>query len=351
MNRRIPFEKNELNTVDAIPGRPGRPDTPIRDTPVSSRENIAAMYFERQPYWTPIPVDGGMVAVPLYNSQLGRGGPDGITDAFGIKWVYEPTAGGSIVVGGNPILKNANDWKDVIKFPNIDEWDWASAAAESKVDKKRGYQVTLINGFWFERLISFMDFMPAAVALIDPDQKEAVKSLFEATTDFAIKVVDKFLEYWPGLDGINVHDDWGAQKAPFFSQETAEELFVPYMKALTGHIHSKGRYVTLHSCGHNFDRIQCFIDGGFDSWDPQLMNDTHTLYERFGDKILIGVVPEPFDPETTSEEEQRRRAREHFDRFCKPGKPSYIGVYGSAALTPAFSDELYEYSRKKYAGF
>jgi len=193
-----------------------------------------------------------------------------------------------------------------------------------------------------------MDFAPAAMALIDDDQKDAIKALFEATTEMAMKVVDKVIEYWPGLDGVNVHDDWGSQKAPFFSQETAYELFVPYMRALTDHIHSKGRYVTLHSCGHNFTRVQCFIDGGFDSWDPQIMNDTHGLYEQFGDKIIISVVPDFFDPETTPEDEQRRRAREYFDRFCKPGKPSYIGFYGSPALTPAFSDELYEYSRKKY---
>ena len=44
--------------------------------------------------------------------------------------------------------------------------------------------------------------------------------------------------------------------------EVAYELFVPYMKQLTDHIHSKGRVATLHSCGHNEERVQCYIDGG-----------------------------------------------------------------------------------------
>jgi len=164
-------------------------------------------------------------------------------------------------------------------------------------------------------------------------------------------VIDKLVEHWPAVDGFNIHDDWGSQKAPFFSQEVADELFVPHMKALTDHIHAKGRYATLHSCGHLFNRVQCFIDGGFDAWDPQTMNDTKTLYDNFGDKIIIAVVPDLFDPETTPEDEQRRRAREHVDRFCKPGKPTFISFYGSPALTPAFSDELYEYSRKKLGSF
>lgn len=351
MKRKIPFVENELRTIASIPGFMGGPATPVRNTPVSSRENIAALYFDKHPYWTPIPVDSGMIISQLYNNHLGRGGREGTTDAFGIEWEYVEVAGGSTVRPGEPFLANANEWKDKIVFPNLDDWDWAAEAEEVKIDLKRGYQFSLVNGFWFERLVSFMEFAPAAMALIDDDQIGAVQSFFEASTDFAMKVVDKLIEYWPGIDGINVHDDWGSQKAPFFSQDVADTLFVPYMKALTDHIHAKGRYATLHSCGHLFSRVQCFIDGGFDAWDPQTMNDTHTLYDRFGDQILIAVIPDPFDPETTPESEQRRRAREHFDRFCKPGKPSYLGHYGSPALTPAFSDELYTYSRKKYGGF
>ncbi|MCL2045627.1 MAG: methyltransferase [Oscillospiraceae bacterium] len=351
MNRKIPFEKNELLPGDFIPGRAGRPDTPIRATPVSARENISAMYFDKHPYWIPTAIDAAMVALPLYNMTLGRGGIEDFTDSFGIEWEYVPQVNGAIVRPGEPFIGNANELKDKIKFPNMDEWDWEKAAEDFKVDMKRGYQPTLINGFWFERLVSFMEFGPAAVALIDDEQKDAVKAFFEESTEFAMKVVDKMIEYWPGFDGINIHDDWAGQKAPFFSMETAYEMFVPYMKALTDHIHSKGRYVSLHSCGHGYDRVQAFIDGGIDSWDPQPMNDTQALFEHYGDKIIIAVAPDRFDPETTSEEEQRSRARDFVDRFCIPGKPLTVAGYGASILTPAFSDELYEYSRKKYASF
>ena len=351
MNRKIPFSKNELRIISSIPGRFGGPESPVRDTPVSSRENIAAMYYDKHPFWAPMPVDSGMIISPMYNNLLGRGNQADTTDAFGVEWEYIEVVGGSIVRPGEPLISNMNEWKDKIKFPNLDEWDWAAEAAAVTIDKTRACQASLVNGFWFERLISFMDFAEAAVALIDDEQKDAVNSFFEASTEFAMKVVDKLLDYFPGLDGINVHDDWGSQKAPFFSNEVAYELFVPHMKALTDHIHSRGRFATLHSCGHNFTRIQCFIDGGFDAWDPQTMNDTHTLYDLFGDKIILGIIPDSFDPATTSEEEQRARARDHFDRFCKPGKPSVIPGYGSAMLTPAFSDELYEYSRKKYGSY
>lgn len=350
MNRRIPFEKNELNVVEMIPGFLGSPDTPLLDTPVSPRENIAAMYYDRHPYWMPNRADSGMMIVPLYNNNLGRGGPGDITDAFGIEWEWVEQVGGSIVRPGSPFMHDVNEWREKVVFPDIDKWDWAAEAKAVKMDGRRSMQVAFINGFWFERLISFMDFVPAAMALIDEDQKDALKGFFEATTAFAMRLVDKFCEHWPSIDGFNIHDDWGSQKSPFFSMDTAYELFVPYMRALNDYIHAKGRYTTLHSCGHVFARVQCFIDAGFDSWDPQAMNDTHALYERFGDKIIISVIPDRFDPKTTSEEDQRLAARSFVERFCNPGKPATIGFYAGEMLTPAFAEELYVQSRKRYGG-
>ena len=351
MNRKIPYEKNELKVIEMVPGFLSSPATPMWNTPVTPKENIAAMYFDKHPYWIPGRSDIGMLMPPLYNDLLGRGGPGGITDAFGIEWEYVEQVHGSIVRPGKPFMADVNEWKEKIIFPDIDKWDWEGEAEANKIDTRRSFQAGFVNGFWFERLISFMDFLPAAMALIDEDQTDAIKALFEATTNFAMKVVDKFCEYWPALDGFSIHDDWGSQKAPFFSQETAYELFVPYMRALTDHIHSKGRYATLHSCGHNFMRVQCFIDGGFDAWEPQAMNDTHGLYEQFGDKIVIAVMPDRFDPNTTSDDDMRAAARNFVDRFCKPGKPSTVGYEAGEMMTPAFTEELYEYSRKRYAGF
>jgi hypothetical protein len=346
MNRRIPFVQSELRIIDMLPGFRGRPDRPLRNTPVTPRENIAALFFDKHPYWLPLPGDSTMMIDSLYNEKLGRGGPGGVTDVFGIQWEWIEAVGGSIVHPGRPLLDNANEWKDKIKIPNIDEWDWEGEAEKNKLDWRLSTQVSFVNGFWFERLVSFMDFAPAAMALIDDDQKDAVKSLFAEMTYLACKLVDKYCEYWPSLDGFNIHDDWGSQRAPFFSQEVAEELFVPYMKELTDHIHSKGRYVTLHSCGCNQTRIKCFIDGGFDGWEPQTMNDSHKLWSDYGDQICISVLPYQYDPEKTSEEEQRRYGREYAERYSIPGKLAQLGLYGGPSLTPAFVEEVYIQSRK-----
>ncbi|MCL1804134.1 MAG: methyltransferase [Eubacteriaceae bacterium] len=355
MLKKIPFSPEEHKTAYEMPGMFGGPPTKIRSYPVSMRENIQSMYYEKAPYWFPTSSETTMVVPDIYNINLGRG-PMGAgledghitVDSFGLKWQWVQSAGGATVHPGEPYLENANEWKDKIKIPDIDSWDWAGAAEAHTPDMARALQTSLINGFWFERLISFMDFAPAAMALLDEDQEDAIKELFEALTDLACKVVDKFCEFYPYMDGINVHDDWGAQKNPFFSDDVARRLFLPYIKELTGHIHSKGRFATLHSCGHIDTRCNIFVEGGFDAWDPMPMNDTRKLYQDWGDKIVISVIPDRFDPETTSEDEQRQRARDYVDEFSVPGKPAMLGFYGAFAMTPAFLSEMYEYSRKKF---
>jgi hypothetical protein len=348
MSRKIPFVKNELDVIDTQPGIFGGPGSPILNTPVLPRENTAAAYFEKKPFWLPLPSDSTFFLPNLYNDKLGRGMGADNTDAFGIDWEWIEVTGGSIVRPGEPLLADVNEWKDKIKFPNIDTWDWAGEAKRVKIDTRFSGMISMVNGFWFERLISFMDFSEAAVALIDPDQEDAIHELFEASTEFALKIVDKLCEYWPALDGIQFHDDWGSQKDPFFSEEVARKFFLPHMKDLCDHIHSKGRYTSLHSCGHVESRIKIFIEAGIDQWDPQDMNDTQTLYEEFGDKIIISVIPTFYDAATTSEADQRQAARDHVDRFCQPGKPSMLGYYAMPMLTPAFLAEIYEYSRRHY---
>jgi len=352
MNRRIPFVENELKPVGFTPGFFGGPDSPILDFPVSPKENVNAMYFDKHPYWMSFMGDSGFFWLDLYNTNLGRGGwNEGTTDCFGIEWEYVEMAQGAMVRPGEPFLENANEWKDKIIIPDLDSWDWEAAVEQTKVDKFYFTQMSFPNGFCFERLISFMDFGPAAIALIDDDQKPALHELFGAMAELGCKLVDKFLEHWPGLDGFNIHDDWGSQKAPFFSEAVAREMILPYFKILNDHIHSKGRVATLHSCGHVEDRVNVFIDAGFDQWTPQAMNNTHKLYDEVGDKIVIAVIPDEFDPETTPEAEQRQRARDYVDRFCQPKKPANADFYSAWAFTPAFRDEVYSYSRKKLLSF
>ena len=173
--RSIPFVESELQEIEEAPKFPGAPrlaNVKIRNTPVSPRENMRALYFEKKPFYIPMPGENRSINPKLYSEKLGRGQNCDSVDHFGLHWEYEPTAGGSIVRPGNPILDDVNNWRDVIKMPDINEWDWAAEAEKYKIDLRFPAQMSFVNGFWFERLISMMEFEGALMALFDEDQKD-----------------------------------------------------------------------------------------------------------------------------------------------------------------------------------
>lgn len=348
MYLKYPYVESELKVVDYLPGIFGGPPSPIKNYPIAPRTNFEALMIDKKPYWLPVTTDAAFIMDP-WNNHMGRGGMQDFVDDFGITWVYEPVAGGSIVRGDMPqLLDDVNNWKEKVKLPDIDSWEWEECAKNSKIDMRFSTMMSFTNGFWFERLISFMGFMPAAMALIDDEQTDAIHELFGALTDLGCKIIDKYCEYFPQIDIFNVHDDWGSQMAPFFSEEVARELFLPYMKQICDHIHSKGRIASLHSCGHNDSRVHIFVEAGFDEWQPQDMNDIDKMYKEYGDKIVLSVFPDRTDLATASEEEQRQAARDMVDKYSEPGKPVTMSFVGLMRSTPVFLDELYAYSRKKY---
>lgn len=356
------FDEKELKVVATEPDFFGS-QNPIYDFPVSRRENFVAAIKDKKPYWEITDIDQNTFTPSVIPDNVARGfvfeGGDplprekfGGKDMFDIEWVYIDVAGGSMVKPGNPLLEYADEWREKVVWPDINSWDWEGSAKRNKEYLSNGKAniMTLLNGCWFERLISFFDFENAAVAVIDEDQIDDVKELVHKLTDLYIDIVDKSLEYFD-LDGFEIHDDWGSQKSPFFSDAAAREIFLPEMKRYNEHLHSKGLISMLHSCGHIEDRCDVFVEAGFDAWLPMPMNDTVSLYEKYGDKITIGMVyDKPIDPATASEEEIRAAAKDFADRFAKPGRPSsYSAFYNTPGLlNPAFREELYRESRKNY---
>lgn len=216
----IPFDTKELEAVGVLHMKTAvlQQDVKVYDFPVSKKEGFLAPY-RKKPIWIPYGVEKQFVVprmipdnvacgvagdIPLKPEE--KGGPD----MFGIEWEFIPAAGGSMVRPGAPLLNDISEWRQKVKFPDIDSWDWeGSSKSWAKVhDPSKGYFFTLHNGFWFERLISFMGFENAVLALFDEDTQDEVNALFEETTKLACKIVDKVVAYY-NVDGFYVHDDWG----------------------------------------------------------------------------------------------------------------------------------------------
>ena len=355
------FDKKELTVVGEIPNRLGGPSAPIYSFPVTPKEAVKAM-MERKPVWQITGMESRLFAPRIIPDNVARAlvmeempfddlTEGGGKDMFGIEWEYVAQVGGSMVRPGNPFLTDANEWHDKLVWPDIDSWDWEGAAKRNNDAHlaSDSYNSCWFQTGWYERLISFMDFEGAIMAMVDEDQKDAVKELFDKLSDLYIRIFDKYITHFPKIDGFYIHDDWGSQKETFFSPAVAAEMIVPHMRKVTDFIHSRGKLCEFHSCGQLQKQVPNMIDAGWDCWAGQTMNDTQKIYELYGDKLMIGVMPDLFDPETTSEEDQRAAARKFADKFCDPAKPSFMNVYSWSFLTPAFREELYIRSRENYS--
>ena len=200
----------------------------------------------------------------------------------------------------------------------------------------------MLDGFW-ERLISLMDVSGAAMALIDEDQKDAVHAFFDKYADFMIDCIRRVKEVCD-IDSVLIHDDWGTQNGPFFSLETAREMFVPYLKRITDYLHSQGMSYEQHSCGNCSKLVPAYIEAGVDFWNPQPMNDFETITKLAEGTCLHIAMPDvPLAPDAT-EEEIRQAARDFFDHFGVRGV-----FYAPSLPNPIFLEELYKYSREYYA--
>lgn len=374
--RMIPkFDPKELELVEQ-PGAFGRMAKSF-SYPLNKHDHGVAM-FSRKPWWQGMQAMDAQIFTPRvipdnvargfvfegarFDANTEGGGPD----MFGVEWEYIKTVGGSMVRPGHPFLDDISEWREKIVWPDIEKWDWEGSA---KLNNGTYLRPENFNQMWFqtgfyERLIAFMEFEGAIMALYDEDSQEEVAAFFDKLTDFYITVFAKAIDTFPYIDAFFIHDDWGSQKETFFSPELAEKMIVPYMKRLTDYLHSRGKFCELHSCGNNYKQVPNYIKAGWDAWAPQLMNDSYKIYDDFGDKILIATFPQnipeeimalPTDQERGAafaklpEEEQRRIAREYVNRCCRPDKSSFYNFYAAHWLTPAFREEMYKQSRINYS--
>ncbi len=340
---RIPFSEDELKKVGEYPAPfPGMPPLPRYNTPITPAQNYELIIQGERPLWLP-----GMNDIRM---EMGIFLPDneartkGGKDFFGLEWVFVPVAMGATRKPGTPFITDMNTWKDKISFPDLDKYHWEKLKESEKQDDNRVSFVTILNGI-FERLISFMDFDRAAMALIDEDQEAAILEFFDAQADFYCKIVDKYVEYSnPRI--ISFHDDWGSQRAPFFSPDTVRKMILPSLKKVISHIRGKGVFADMHSCGKNEMLAPIYIEAGVQSWTPQPMNDIKKLYEDYGDKILLGVSPPDIDPEA-SEEELYKGLEDFIDYYCRPEKPP-IAVFALSLekkFHPKLGEAVYKLSR------
>ena len=336
-----------------VPGKGPRLEMPVFNAPITAAENFLRAVRTKDPLFLPDYRHFQGFGISIFPDVEARGfimdgskprfHPEGFPDMFGVRWMYSPDIGGSMVVPGKPKLSCIAQWRD-LEWPNIDSWDWEGQQQISKDYIKNPellIKPTIFTGY-FERLISLLDFENAAMALIDEDEQEEVHAFLDKLSDLYCAIIDKYSQYF-GIQALCVHDDWGSQRAPFFSLNTAREMLVPYIKKVTDHAHSRGIIYDMHCCGKIESVFPAMAEAGIDVWSGQHMNDKEMLYQAYGDKVLIGVETPNITAEM-SKDEVDAIAREYAKGHMVPGRPALIDFHSPIA-NPYFFEAIYREAR------
>lgn len=267
---------------------------------LTPRENFIR-YLKNEPYeWVPSSFDQVRFLPSMIIDNVARGfvfqqnpvPPEqyGGKDSFGVEWVYEPSARGSIDL--EPLFADPDDlenWESLLIFPDLSKLDWEGCAKENAeyLNTDKLIMSTIFTGF-FERLISLVGFENAAMALVDEDQEDAVRGLFDRLADFYVEL-GRYLHRYFRVEWIEVHDDWGTQRSTMFSTAVHEDLIAPYIKKVVDGFHAEGIFFEMHSCGMIEPLMPNLIATGCDTWKGQQNNDKQKLVETYGDRFKFCV--------------------------------------------------------------
>lgn len=195
----------------------------------------------------------------------------------------------------------------------------------SALDKDRPNTTFLPTGL-FERMIAILGFENAAAAFLeDPD---SVHSFLDALLEYNINVIEHLHKYLHN-DLLIFSDDWGSQKAPFFSEKIVEEFLVPHMSKLVKRTHELGMWFMHHSCGNITSLVPYMIDEGVDSWqfNYEAVRDTLSqTIEKYGDKIMFDGYFGFLEPIVADEKIFKEKAQYFYDTYGKTGHCS-VTVY------------------------
>lgn len=329
---------------------------------LTPRENFIR-YFKNEPIqWMPSVRDILRFNPDCYPDNIARGVVNevracasdrkGGKDLFGVPWVFDPTApggGGSMEAPGFRALTEVSEWRGELEMTPLDSLDWAGAAARNadylKTDK---IVCSTIYTSFFERLISLVGFEDAAIAMVDEDECDEVKALFDALADYYIDLIGRMHKYF-NTELIYMHDDWGSQMAPMISLGVHREIIAPYVKKVADAAHKMGVFIEMHSCGQIEALIPSIVETGVDTWRGQWgVNDKYALVKKYGRQFKFGVdiIPQSADPSLAapSDDEALAIARDFVEKYR--GENVWLGL--QRGFTPAQLEMMYGCI---YAGF
>ena len=312
---------------------------------ITPRENITLVYQHKPSYWIPCLWTDCWTIQPNMECERYIGHEKG-EDGFGVEWTYVPETKAPMPTPNKILFDDIADWKKYVKIPDLDAIDWKKQAeddlrtdmlatlakgervflpdGQTVADENKMGCALIINGM-FERMHSMMGMENAMCALYE--DPESCYEFFGAIADYKIKLFRKIKEYYPGIQVINAHDDYGFKDRMIMSVEKWRDVLKPHLKRMVDACHELGLFYQHHSCGYIEPLIPEFVEIGIDALDALQAGNTNlrAIKDEYQDRFTFvggidnqGVVEVP----GTSVEDQIAEGIRAMSTFAPGG--SYI---------------------------
>ncbi len=302
-----------------------------------------------QTLWVPNPyTDMDLVLQSALNERY-EGQTTG-SDEFGVSYTYSEAAGAPIVTPGTCVLPDIAEWKELVKFPDVDNYDWKAGAKRDTAawDRKNKFSVVMLFNGPFERLHALMGFEEGLIALMD--DPETVSDYIAAFQEYRKKMIKKIGEYYKP-DAVMIFDDYGTANGMMMSPHVWRAVIKPHLKQVIDTAHECGMYYIFHSCGYIKPIFPDIVEMGPDVVQPmQACNDVEELKAEYGSKVTFtgGILSnETFDNPDASEDEMRAEVRRVVNTFGEDGGYIAWPVILSSHGKRIFLDEIMQESISK----
>ena len=323
---------------------------------MNAKENYLAMLRGEIPEYIPSMYEqrSGRFTEDLLTPVFCPDGP--IVTALGVKYVGSADLmNGAMPEPGFILLDDITKWRDVIKAPDLSDFDWEKYYHDKIKDIDRSkLSIAVTGGDYFLTLISFMGFEDAMIALYE--EPEEVHALLEYVSDFYLLVLKQQLRYIKP-DTMTLMDDDAAFRAPFFSVPMYREFFKPLHKLHCDLARENGLLIERHDCGRSESFIPDWLEMGICSWTPaQVTNDLVNVKKTYGDRLAIcGGWDNLKYNEVTDMDELREALKTYTDTFAPGGRFAFMAMAGGRPGDPladtrrqVVKDFYYDYARDWY---
>jgi len=304
---------------------------------MTERENALLAIHHGKPEWIPCFYTAyHPMGCSLINDQGERG--KGGRDLFGSLWLVTADTGYSTIHSPNEhILDDVRDWRNIVKFPDLDSMDWAGGAARDLQGTDRENKLVCLFGITgeFNRFEALMGTPQAMVAMVD--EPEACREFFDAYADFKVAILEKLGRYYKP-DIYVTGDDVAMSTGLFISPDVYRALLWPAERRIAQAAIAQGMIVEHHVCGKAGEILPDIIATGASVWQmAQRMNDLATLMPKFKNDLCFHGGWDSIGPATqkdATEADVRGEVRRCIDTYGRNGNYMLFPVLFSDPADP-----------------